>query len=82
MRDHVQAVNKKLMETPISHHIGLFHNHNPAMLGLYALAHIPLNERGGDADKRLLQIEAQWIYTLRATQYPGLNENISYKPFL
>ena len=70
------------METPISRHIGLFHNHNRAMLGFYALAHIPLNERGGDADKRLLQTEARWIYTLGATQHPGLNENISYKSFL
>lgn len=68
------------METPISRHIGLFHNHKRAMMGFFALAHIPLNERDGDADKRLLQIEAKWIYTLQATQHPGFYENISYKP--
>lgn len=81
MRDHVSAVSKKLLETPISRHMGLFHDHNLTMLGFYALEHIPLNERGGDADKRLLQDEAKWIYTLQATRYPGLNQNISYKPF-
>lgn len=82
MRDHVSAVSKKLLETPISRHMGLFHDHNRTMMGFFALAHILLNERGGDADKRLLQVEAKWIYTLQATRYLGLNENISYKPFL
>lgn len=71
--DHVSAISKKLMETPISRHMGLFHNRKLKMIGFFALEHISLNERGGDADRCLLQIEAKLIYCLQATKYPGLN---------
>lgn len=38
--------------------------------------------RGGDANKILLQFEQRWIFRLKATQPPGLNGSISYRPFL
>lgn len=62
--------------------MGLYHNHNLAMIGFFALEHIPPHDRGGDIDKQLLQLEAKLIYLLQATRTPGLNEGISYKPFL
>lgn len=38
--------------------------------------------RGGDWDKILLQRETRWIVALQATLPPGLNDYISYRPFL
>lgn len=37
--------------------------------------------RGGDWNKTLLQGE-HWLFILNVTSFPGLNEVISYKPFL
>lgn len=49
----------------------------------FALRHIlERSQKGGDIDKRLLQLETQWIFHLEATKPPGINENISFKPFL
>lgn len=59
--DHVSAISKRKMETPISRHMGLYHNHNLTMIGFFVLEHIPPHDRGGDIDKQLLQLEAKWI---------------------
>lgn len=40
------------------------------------------NPRGGDWNKSLLQLELRWIFTLRATHPPGLNDAVCFKPFL
>lgn len=36
---------------------------------------------GGSVDRTLLQLEARWIYDLRATAFPGFNESLSFRPF-
>jgi len=38
--------------------------------------------RRGDILKQLLQRETFWIWSLKAMDYPGLNEEIDYRPFL
>lgn len=38
--------------------------------------------RGGNRLKALAQKETYWIETLKATQFPGLNEDIDYPVFL
>ena len=43
---------------------------------------IPKSVRGGDSVKHLLQRETFWIVTLKATTFPGLNEDIDFSPFL
>lgn len=70
------------METPISRHVGLFHGFSLNTIQFIALEHIPPDIRGGSNDQKLLQLEACWIQSLKATIYPGLNEMLSYKPFL
>lgn len=82
IRDHVSLISKHRMETPISHHVGLYHNFNLKTIGFFSLEHLPQQGRGGDLDKKLLQLETRWIYSLQATRHPVLNEGISYKPFL
>ena len=82
IRDHVALVRKKKMETPISRHMGLFHNFDSSCMHFFALEHIPPGDRGGDYDKLLLQKEAKWIHQLSALKSPGLNDGFSFKPFL
>lgn len=38
--------------------------------------------RGGDYEKKLLQRECFWIYTLNILSPSGLNEDFDMKPFL
>lgn len=54
----------------------------PVMFKFAALDIVYADSRGGDFDKRVLQRETQWIHKLRATVYPGMNDMISFKPFL
>lgn len=48
----------------------------------FALENVPPNERGGDNDMILLQHEALWISDLAALRPPGLNDTLTFKPFL
>lgn len=49
-------------------------NHgSPSTLKIIGIEHIPKSIRGGDRVNRLLQRESFWIYTLKATTFPGLN---------
>ena len=43
--------------------------------------HISNSVRSEDSLKRLLQRDLFSIYTLKATQYPGLNEELDFSPF-
>lgn len=70
------------MKTSVSRHVGLYHNFDLHMIRFVALEHAPTHVRGGSIDQKLLQLEARWIRTLIATIYPGLNETLSFKPFL
>lgn len=47
----------------------------------FVLEVIPVNPRGGNWDKTILQRETLWIECLNAMTPPGLNEANSYKPF-
>lgn len=38
--------------------------------------------RGGDILKQLLQCETFWIWSFKAVDYPGLNKELDYRPFL
>lgn len=82
IRDHVSLVSKKLMQTPISRHMGLFHNFDCSKMHFFALEHISPGDRGGDYDKTILQLEGRWIHKLSALNYPGFNDAYSFKPFL
>lgn len=51
-------------------------------LKISGIDHIANSIRGGDRLKRLLQRESFWTYTLKATQYPGLNGELDFSLFL
>jgi len=51
-------------------------------LKIFGIEHVKISPRGGDRLKKLLQRESFWIYTLKANQYPGLNLELDFSPFL
>lgn len=56
--------------------------HSLNRLRIMAIEVIPRTARGGDRLKLLLQRETFWIVTLKATTFPGLNEEVDFSPFL
>lgn len=80
--EHKRAIVKNNFDYPIARHFFQCHNSNPNELMVEGLEHIHRHCRGGDRLKLLLQRETWHIYNLRATVYPGLNEEIDYTPFL
>lgn len=79
--DHLYySENGKL--TTIGRHIGLYHKFDSLVVQFLVLEVVQPNPRGGDWDHSVLQRESLWIERLNATFRPGLNETVSYKPFL
>lgn len=68
--------------TAVGRHIGLHHRFKFEVAKFFVLEVIPQNPRGGNWDKLILQREILWIERLNAIVPPGLNEVISYRPFL
>lgn len=60
-QDHVSGVKK--LKTPISRHLGIYHNFDLNMITFCALEHIPLSERRGNIDKYLFEHKSRWIYS-------------------
>lgn len=69
-------------ETPLASHMRIHHSSNPLALKFWALEIVSLGERKGNLDRLLLQKEAGWIYRLKTTQPHGINDILSFAPFL
>lgn len=68
--------------SPIGKHRTWKHNKNPHCFRFFAPERIHNDIRGGDWDRLILQREARWIHQLGATQAPGPNVAVNFKPFL
>lgn len=79
---HIAAMKSKDPDSPWGRHIALMHNERLPKISVLVLDRIHQTFRGGDSNKLLLQREMRWIANLNATSPPGLNEILSYKPFL
>lgn len=82
VKDHVYYANSGLLNTTMGHHVVLKHQYDPLVLKFSALNRIHEDPRGGNFDQQVLQRETQWVFNLRATIYPGLNDMMSFRPFL
>lgn len=82
IKDHVYYINSNHLQTPIRRNVKFMHSGKNSVVKFAALEHKPMDPRGGDPDKKILQREMRWIHTLAATSPPGLNDAMSYKPFL
>lgn len=82
IREQVTAATSGFFGTVIGRHFALKHDYCFMGLKFLPLMVLPRYDRGGDWDRLLLQTEARWIFCLRADHPPGLNEAISFAPFL
>lgn len=67
---------------PIPRHFRMAHNCDAKSLRVWGIDRILSNLRGGNIKKILAQREAQWIFKLDTVSPRGLNEHLSYAPFL
>lgn len=81
-RRHVISMMAANPELPLGRHVGCYHAGICPNFQFLILDLIHPNARGGDWNKLLLQREACWIMELNATHLPGLNTQLSYRPFL
>ena len=80
--EHKYAIRTENDNYPMARHFREKHNSDPSILRAIGIDHIPHTLRGGDRQKQLNQRESFWIFKLKATQYPGLNEDLEYHHFL
>lgn len=79
---HIAAMKTINPDFPWGHHVALVHSEHFPKVSVLVLDHLHQTPRGGDLNKLLLQREMRWISNLNATSPPGLNEILSFKPFL
>lgn len=79
---HVYLAFISYYKSPIGRHVTFGHNYKHVHLTFIPLTHIFLDPRGGDWERLLFQAEAWWIFKLKALTLLGLNDSLSFEPFL
>lgn len=79
---HIAAMKFCNPSLPLVRHVSAFHTGNFPRVSFFILYRVHPGLRSGDWNKILLQKEQKWIYRLQATKPPGLNDAISFRPFL
>lgn len=82
MSQHLYSMWIGNRHLPVDRHAVLVHGYKVLKISFTALERVHIPDRGSDWNKTLLQLEQRWIFRLHATSYPGLNESISFAPFL
>lgn len=82
VREHYRDILTGNLDRPLGRHAAFRHGYKHINIQVKALDHVHSNPRGGDVDKAMLRLETRWIYDLKATVPPGLNDYISYGSFL
>lgn len=82
MYRHIHSMRKCDPDLPLGRHVTSIHAGSFPRIKFLVLDRVHPPQRGGDWDKRLMQIESRWIFYLGATSPPGLNDSLSFKPFL
>lgn len=82
MKDHIYYATCGILNTAIGHHVAFKHRYDPHVFRFAALDRIYEDPRGGNFDQWVLQREIKWVYDLLATSFPGLNDVLSFRPFL
>lgn len=79
---HIASMRKACPDLSLGRHVREVHGGTFPRISFLILDRVHPNTRGGDRNKILLQRESRWIQSLSATVSPGLNDIISYRPFL
>lgn len=80
--EHKYAIRIGNPAYPMAVHYHKAGHSSSSPLKVMAIEVIPKPPRGGNQLKTLLQRETFWISTLNATNFPGLNEECDFSPFL
>lgn len=80
--EHKYAIRIQNEDYPMAKHYKDAHHSDPSSLKIQGIEIVKTSIRGGDKLKLLLQRETFWIWKLKAMEFPGLNEEIDYTPFL
>lgn len=68
--DHLYYSQYAKMLTPVSRHLGLYHEFDTSVVKFINLEVVPQDPCGGKWDKRILQRETLWIERLGVTRAP------------
>lgn len=79
--EHVTAATSGYFKTTIGRHFAFKHIYTFSGVKFLPLTVLSCHDRG-DWDRVLLQAGACWIFRLGADRPPGLNDSISFAPFL
>lgn len=79
--EHIGDIENK-RDTPVAKHMLGMHPKNPLCIKFCVVEMIKSKGRRGDVDKLLQQKETEWIYRMKTMSPSGLNDILSYKPFL
>ncbi|CAJ0962602.1 unnamed protein product [Ranitomeya imitator] len=88
IREHIRDIKAALNSSadeflkPIPRHFKEKHGCNSHLLKVRGIDRVLMDGRGGDVRKRLAQLEAQWIVRIDCIRPKGLNEVLSFVPFL
>lgn len=88
VREHALGIKAAALEDdlaklkPIPRHFKAHHNCNPELLRVKGIDRVLQDKRGRDWKRILAQEEVKWIYTLQTMAPLGLNDALSFKPFL
>ncbi|CAB1313720.1 unnamed protein product [Coregonus sp. 'balchen'] len=84
--DHVQEGNYRISirnqdpKSPVAMHF--MTARHVASLKYMGIVHVKVPRQGGDIDRRLLQRESYWIFSLETMSPKGLNEDFPISHFL
>lgn len=79
---HIRSMKTCNQELPLGRNVWDVHQGKFPNIRFLILDRVHPSGRGGDWDKVLPQRETRWMVFLRATSPPGLNNSVSYHPFL
>ena len=82
LSEHVQSINKKDDDRPLSLHFLKYHNGVPDGLRCRGIYRLNLPPRRGDFDRILYRKEKMWIYNIGSLQPQGLNNECNLAVFL
>lgn len=77
-RDEINLATMK----SIPRHFKVTHNCDPTKPRIWGIDEVLTGSRGGNIKKLLAQRETEWIFKLEMVSPKGLNECLSFSPFL
>ncbi|CAJ0927825.1 unnamed protein product [Ranitomeya imitator] len=79
---NAEGIDDLSLLIPVPRHFKSHHNCNAKLLRVIGIDNVYVDQREGNWRKTLAQMEARWISKINSVQPCGLNEVLSFAPFL